>query len=331
MTRMKPSDADFKRLIANLDRYKPLSIVSAPTPVRRLSTLDPQRDLWLKDDSLTHSVYGGNKPRKLEYLLAEARSTSQEVITFGFESSNHALATAYHCSMLGISCHLVLVRGPDGMSESDQRLTKHKVEMLREFATSIKFVDSFVGAAWSGFTKKAFGLGRFFIIPPGGSNALGTLGYVRAGLELAKQIELGELSEPESIFLPLGTGGTATGLAIGIAAAGLSSRIRAVKVVPGPVNERARLKRLARAVQKMLPTFDANCFQLDNLELEREALGAGYAQPTPESIKAVETCFRLEGIKTENTYTGKAAALVLQDTNTSSALFWLTYSEFNSR
>src|SRR5689334_8961670 len=106
-----------QRLWAACDRFPRVPIVSAPTPVRRLGGIG--QDLWLKDDSLSHPVYGGNKPRKLEYLIARARESGRDILTTGFESSNHALATAYHASRFGVATHLVLVRGPGGLASAD--------------------------------------------------------------------------------------------------------------------------------------------------------------------------------------------------------------------
>src|SRR4051812_36692743 len=96
-----------------------IPIVREPTPVRRLSGAFTDQEVWLKDDGATHPLYGGNKPRKLEYLIAHAKEKGRALLTFGFETSNHGVATAIHCHENGVACELVLVRGPD-LSKASQ-------------------------------------------------------------------------------------------------------------------------------------------------------------------------------------------------------------------
>lgn len=306
-----------------------MQLIERFTPVRQLKQLFPDQEVWLKDDSQTHSAYGGNKPRKLEYLIARAKAAKKEIVTFGAESSNHALACSYHCSQHDVRCHLVLTKAPEGMTAADQALTKAKLDAVRRYASSIEIVESYKAAALRGVVKWARSFGRVMIVPPGGSNALGTLGYVRAGLELAEQVRAGLLPEPEVIVLPIGTGGTALGIAVGAAAAGLRSKILAVKVVPGPINERPRLSQLARQMKRLLPDFPKEAFKLENLEIDPTALGAGYSVPTDEGMSAVERWRAAEGVRIENVYTGKAAALLERALRGERrVLFWLTYSQY---
>src|SRR5262245_29798490 len=99
-----------RQLWESLDAIPRVSIVQAPTPVRRLEGLNPGGELWVKDDSQTHPLCGGNKPRKLEYLIASAKARRKGIVTFGAESSNHAVASVYHCGQHGVRCHVVLTR-----------------------------------------------------------------------------------------------------------------------------------------------------------------------------------------------------------------------------
>ncbi|MBI3555854.1 MAG: pyridoxal-phosphate dependent enzyme [Deltaproteobacteria bacterium] len=327
--------AKLSQLKQALDRLPRIPLVEMPTPVRKLARAFPGLEVWLKDDSHSHPIYGGNKPRKLEYLLARVKNKKQSVVTFGFESSNHAVATVYHCSQHGIPCHLVLVRGPEGMAPSDEALKEKKLALMRSLATSIETVDNYPQAARAGTRKWLLGLGKIRLIPPGGSNALGTLGYVRAALELAEQIERGELPPPKAIFVPLGTSGTAVGLAIGLAAAGLPTKVFAVKVVPGKINELPRLRWLARQVGKLVRELPRESLTLLNLAIEGSELGAGYGKPTKDGLRAVERWLSEEGVKLEPTYSGKAAAVLERYTgdgeNLSPILFWLTYSEYRGQ
>lgn len=320
------------RLREALEKIRRIDLVTGPTPVRKLARAFPDSEVWLKDDSISHPVYGGNKPRKLEYLIAKAQDRRQSVVTFGFESSNHAVATAYHCHQNNVPCHLILVRGPDGMSPADEKLKQQKLELMREFASSIETVESFSAATRKGMARWVRGFGSVRLVSPGGSNALGSLGYVRAALELVEQVERGECPLPSGIYVPLGTGGTVAGLASGLAACGVATRVHAVKVVPGPVNELPRLRWLARQMHKLLPKVDFEAFMLANVTIESDALGKGYGAPTQEGLRAVDRWIELEKIKLEATYSAKAAAVLERHVSmrqvASPAMFWLTYSEF---
>lgn len=322
-------DKTLEGLWKELEAIPRVSLVERVTPVRRLIKLFPNQEVWLKDDSQTHGVFGGNKPRKLEYLIAKAKSANKEIVTFGAESSNHALACSYHCMQNGVRCHLILTKAPEGMTEDDKEQTRAKLKALERYAASIEIVESYKAAAFRGAMKWARSFGRIMIVPPGGSNALGTLGYVRAGLELAAQVRAGELPEPELIVLPIGTGGTALGVAVGVAAAGLHSKVIAVKVVPGPINERLRLAQLSRQIRKLLPGYPKHAFELENLSIDPSALGAGYSIPTEEGMTAVAHWLATEGVRIENAYTGKTAALLTRALHGDKrVLFWLTYSGY---
>lgn len=328
-----------QKLFIALEKINRINLVCQPTPVRKLARAFPNGivgcDVWIKDDSISHPVYGGNKPRKLEFLIAKAKSKKQGVVTFGFESSNHAVATAYHCAQLGVPCHLILVSGPEGLSPADEAMRLKKLAVVEKFATSIETVSQFQSAARRGVKVWLKGLGRIRIIAPGGSNALGTLGYVRGALELAGQIANGELPEPARIFVPLGTGGTAVGLALGLGALGLKTKVIAVKVVPGSVNELPRLKWLARQTVKLLPELGTEQASLSNLIIDSSALGQNYGVPTHEGLRAIDRWESLEDVKLEATYTGKAAAVLdrwqnRQDDEIGPSLFWLTYSPLSA-
>ncbi|MEW6057915.1 MAG: pyridoxal-phosphate dependent enzyme [Bdellovibrionota bacterium] len=320
---------DFEELNRSLASQSRVAIVDRPTPVRRLSKLFPNDEVWLKDDSVTHPVYGGNKPRKLEYLIAQALKNKQEVVTFGFENSNHALAAAYHCKLRGVPCHLILVKAPSKMSDSDRRLLETKKQLVRKYAQSIHIVDNFAAAFVAGTLKWFSRFKKLMVIPPGGSNAVGTLGYVQAAIELAGQVHQRKLPEPEKLFVALGTGGTAVGLAIGLRAAGLKTKVHAVRVVPGSRTELPALKRLARRSGKIL-RLHPECFDLENLVVDSSALGAGYAAPTEESELAVQEWAKEEAVELETTYTGKVAAALKRELSknpsTGACVFWLTYS-----
>lgn len=198
------------RLQTDLDRV-PLG--NGPTPVRELTGLGESRGvarLWIKDDA-RYSEVGGNKARKLEWLLADARRRGRTtILTGGALGTNHGLATATFARRLGMRTVLVLAPQPE---------TEHvraQLERLRDSGAEIHVASglatSFLVAAWLMVARAGPGLRAPYLLPPGGSTPLGCVGYVRAALELGEQVAAGELPEPSHVVVALGSGGTAAGL-----------------------------------------------------------------------------------------------------------------------
>src|SRR3954463_5912887 len=197
------------RLEIELDRV-PLG--SGPTPVRELTELGSSRGeapLWIKDDG-KYSALGGNKARKLEWLLADARRRRKStILTGGAFGTNHGLATALFARGLGMRTVLVLPPQP----ETDH--VRAQLDRLRASGAEIHvargLVTSFLLAAWLTAARTGPGLELPYLVPPGGSTPLGCVGYARAAVELSEQVEAGGLPGPPHIVVPLGRGGTASG------------------------------------------------------------------------------------------------------------------------
>jgi D-cysteine desulfhydrase len=306
-----------------------------PTPVTDHSALAEQlgvRSLTVKRDDVTAIAYGGNKVRKLEYLLGAAREVgAASVITFGAWGSNHVLATAVHGGRLGFSVHAVL---------TPQHATGYlRHNLLADVAAGVAFhlAESFEAAprVAAGVRSELRAAGEEpFVIPFGGTNALGTTGFVNAAFELAEQIAAGALPEPHAVYVPLGSMGTAAGLALGFAAAGLATRVQAVRVVPAAPSDPDALARTVAEAVVLLRDADASFpgFSLSdlNLTVREEFLGEGYAIPTDECRSAVSLAAE-HGIGLETTYTGKALAALIADAADGSlaqkdVLFWDTYN-----
>ena len=302
-----------------------------PTPVQHCR--DGELRLWIKRDDLSHPLYGGNKLRKLEYLLGQAIARGhRSVATFGAAGSNHALATALHATALGLDCVCLLGEQP---SSPAVRRT-----LNRHLAIGTRLVP------WQGSRSRRLALYRRlfrgsrpacrpWIIPIGGSSWQGSVGFVNAARELARQVREGELPEPDLIYLPLGTMGTVAGLAAGLAAAGLGSRVVAVRVVIGKIADERRTRRLAVKTATLLnrldPRFPVPAPGNLNLEVRDEFLGEGYAVPTPAAEQAVRWAAEHAGLTLETTYSGKALSALLADARAGrlarrNVLFWNTYS-----
>jgi 1-aminocyclopropane-1-carboxylate deaminase/D-cysteine desulfhydrase-like pyridoxal-dependent ACC family enzyme len=311
-----------------------VGLVTAPTPVERADAMLPSPatgrvgELWVKRDDLTSPLYGGNKTRKLEFLLGEAlKDGRRAVITFGAYGSNHALATAVHASALGLEPHVVL---------SPQAPGPFAARTLRAHAglgTKLHLTDGWDGRRAAVEARRALVARDEIepaIIPMGGTNALGALGYVNAALEVLEQGCV-----PDVVYVAGGTLGTAVGLAIGFAAADVPTRVVAVRVTPGEVASDEFAAKLASDTVSLLRSLDAGFLAVDPaklaFELRHDWFEPGYGVVTPETTAAVAIA-GAQDVKLETTYTGKAFAAMLDDAEkarigvSDSVLFWDTYS-----
>lgn len=289
---------------------------SFPTAVQRAPRLDPE--LWIKRDDLTADSFGGNKVRALEFLLGDVRA-GDRVITAGAYGSTHALATAIHGHRLGARVELLL--WPQEMNATAVRVRARS----HAIADGVREVRSVPAAYLRGFAAKLHGA---HWIPPGGSTALGALGYVSAALELAEQVRDGQLPAPERIVVPFGSGGTSAGLLAGLALTDLQTRLVAARVVPRLVANRLRVLRLARATTRLLRRLTGEQLPLPSgsrLEIVQDVFGGAYGRETERGRAAADRCLEASGLRLDPTYSAKALAAALALAAGGPTLFWLTY------
>ena len=310
-----------------------LPLTNLPTPVDSapdMAGLIGLDKLWIKRDDLSADVYGGNKVRKLEYLIADALQTGCDaLITFGAIGSNHALATSIFAQRKGLSCYAVLI---------DQTMTPYISKTLKYHArigTVLIHADTFRKAQQAADEARANypgGPDRMCHVTWGGSSWLGTVGFVNAALELADQF--GPDEAPDKIYLASGSIGSSVGLALGLRLANLPTEVVSVRVVPAPDSDDRFISLFEETNRELhdrdhsFPIFDD---AMANVETRREFLGLGYAEPTAGSIEAIELISATEGLKLENTYTGKALAALVHDARETGRagrrpLFWNTYN-----
>jgi D-cysteine desulfhydrase len=307
-----------------------LALGEGPTPVRRLggAVARGRAEVWLKDDG-AYARHGGNKARKLEWLLGEARRRgARTVITGGALGTNHGLATALYARELGLRAVLVLVPQPE-----DEHV-RRQLGLIRATGAVVHRA----GGPARGFARAAALLARHspplpYLILPGGSTPRGCVGYVEAGLELGRQVRAGELPEPGRIVVAVGSGGTAAGLLLGLRLAELRSRLVCVLVNDLTPVSAAGVARMARRTGSLLRRRGAAIAKIplgaDEVELRREWLGEGYGHPTSEATAATEV-FASAGVTLDPVYTAKAGAALLA-LNGSGALgdgpvlYWHTY------
>jgi 1-aminocyclopropane-1-carboxylate deaminase/D-cysteine desulfhydrase-like pyridoxal-dependent ACC family enzyme len=306
-------------------------LANLPTPAEDVSVshASGQRTISIKHDELTGHLYGGNKVRKLEYLLKRAAERGRErVATFGTAGSNHALATALYAHELGFGCTCFLSH------QIKTPLVPATLNMhIRNGTEIVRYGGSYANRIAT--LRKNLWHRNVWVVPGGGSSWLGSVGFVNAGLELADQVSAGILSLPDRLYVATGTMGTAAGLAVGLALAGLQTEVQAVRVsVPDIMNEEA-LHRLISKIALMLRRIDDTIpDDLQNrvrIVVRHDFFAGGYARTNEATDAAVQFAQDQLGISLETTYTGKAMAALLEDLDNpefadQKFLFWNTYS-----
>jgi len=316
---MIPLHARFPALAAAVPH---LPFTAGPTPVERFG----RHDAWIKRDDRSALPYGGNKPRKLEFLLAEARRKGADrILTVGGTGSNHCLATSFHGSRHGFKVELLLIPQPvtDHVRMSLRLYAKYAAKMIR--GTTYDQAERVLAER-----RREYPAIEYF--PIGGSTPLGALGFVNAALELAGQVQAGALPAPERIVIAAGTCGTLAGLTLGLAIAGLPTRVTGIRVVDQVVTNRATVDGLMRGAQDLLarhvPEVARVTVAPDAYEIDERWYGEGYGHPTPEGTAAIRRFADEAGLPLEPTYTGKTAAALLArlDAPHGPLLYWHTFA-----
>lgn len=301
-----------------LDEQPRFPLARTPTPLHDAKRLrealgGPDRcpRILFKRDDLSDLALGGNKARKLEYLIGDARRKgARAVITTGGKQSNHARMTAAAAAIAGLKAALVLT--------TDEEAPEIQGNLLldRVLGAEVHFVrgaESKSGAAAEAEAEKviqlmasfeADGLRPYFI-ELGGSSAVGTLGYVDASRELTKQL-LEPGYEPTRLYYASGSRGTQAGLELGAQLFGASYRPIGIAVSDGEPEKRDHAVRIAREAAELLGVV-AN-IDPEQLITDQGYYGEGYAIPTAAGIEAIRIVARSEGVLLDPVYTGKAMA-----------------------
>lgn len=290
-----------------------MSEVSGTFPVVRAArtpaeTLEVDgRPLIVKRDDRTSPIYGGNKVRRLERLLEEARRRgATRVLTAGAAGSHHVLATAIFGRLAGLEVHAVLVPQP---------ASAHAEENLRAaLGAGLVALPAPLGLAPLVALRAAVGgarAARTFVVGVGGSSPVGALGYVDAVAELADDVARGRVPVPSHVVVALGSGGTAAGLCVGLERHGLPTRVRAVAIArPAPALFAAARALVVRTARRAGLGLRAVARAVARLEGDGRYVGAGYARPTAAGDEACRWA-EARGLAVEGTYTAKALAAAL--------------------
>jgi len=307
-----------------------------PSPVRLLPELapGPGPEVWLKDDGAYGAPHGGNKVRKLEWILPDVEARGRRtIVTVGGLATNHGLATAVWGRRRGLSTALALVDQPfdDHVRDQLERIRRSGARVYRTRGT----YRTYLAAPWILLRHSDLRRGRLpYFLTVGGSSPLGCLGYVEAALELADQVARGELPEPSHVVVALGSGGTAAGLAAGLRLAGLRTRVAGVIVNDRtPVDPRTVARLATRALVLMRSRgadVAVEAIAPGDLDCERDWLGAGYGHRTPAAEHVREVAWRRESLQLDPVYTAKAVAGLLELRERGAfgggpVLYWHTY------
>jgi 1-aminocyclopropane-1-carboxylate deaminase/D-cysteine desulfhydrase-like pyridoxal-dependent ACC family enzyme len=329
-----PLFVDFPRLKQNLPHR---NFGTYPTPVERLAGLGKElgiKNLFIKRDDKSSDLYGGNKVRKLEFILADALAKgATRSISFGYAGSNFTLATAVFASRVGIRPISIHLPQPNAKYVRKNLLYQRLVGAeLHQFPNMPLVIAGTLGIT----ARCLLTTGRLpDIIPAGGSSPIGVIGGMSGVSELKRQIEAGLLPAPDLIYVTIGSSGTAASLALGVKALGLSTKVVAVRVSALQYASFPKAKELADGASRILarwePAFEDLTLEEEDLTVIHDCIGDGYACFSEDGMAAVRLFREKCGIELEGTYTGKTAAALMHDAHAGrladkTVLFWNTYN-----
>jgi D-cysteine desulfhydrase len=308
-----------------------------PTPVEPAPWIAAGgNEVWMKRDDLSSDIYGGGKVRKIEWALANPPyDDDQPVLSVGGAGSSHLVALGLFLRASGRRLHALTF---------DQVLTPQAVTNLGVLVSTdarLWHVRSRLQLPWAWLAYRLWRRpdrsGTY--MTPGASTAVGCMGFVAAGLELAEQIESGVAPAPSTIFVAAGTAGTAAGLAVGLAIAGVSTHVRLVSSVERVALNRWMLLHKLTATHRELARRGLAAEHVEGgvsallgrtkvtWSIDHTQLGMGYGIPTAAGERALALAAD-NGVVLEGTYTAKCLAGLLADGGDARGpvLFWNTHA-----
>jgi L-cysteate sulfo-lyase len=293
-----------------LARFPRVRLTHAPTPLEPMPNLTRALggpELWIKRDDCTGLATGGNKTRKLEYLIGEALAQKAGVvITQGATQSNHARQTAAAAAKFGLACE-ILLEDRTGYTHQDYRRSGN-VLLDRLFGASVRHfqADTDMDAAMAARADELrIGGKRPYVIPGGGSNPVGALGYVTCALELTEQANVLGL-DIGLLVHATGSTGTQAGLLAGFEGARTGIPVLGIGVRAPRAVQEEKVHALANRTAELLGVPGA--VARERVVANCDYIGAGYGLPTAGMMEALELVARTEGIVLDPVYSGKAMA-----------------------
>jgi D-cysteine desulfhydrase len=283
---------------------------AGPTPLEpahRLSEHLGGPTIWLKRDDLLGLAGGGNKTRKLEFLVADALAQGADtLVTVGAVQSNHCRLTAAAAAHEGLKCRLVLEQRVPGSFDPKGGGNNLLFHLLGVESLDVVEAGVDLAARMQGHLDTLASQGRKgYALPGGGSNALGALGYAACAQELIHQaFALG--LKPDAIVAASGSAGTHAGLVAGLHGLGAGIPVQGISVRRPSLEQEGNVRRLADDTVTLLNL--GTPLSKDAVRVDDRFVGPGYSLPTPEMVEAVRLTAALEGVLLDPVYTGKAMA-----------------------
>ncbi|MBB3950054.1 D-cysteine desulfhydrase [Aureimonas jatrophae] len=294
----------------NLARFPRIFLAHLPTPLERMDRLSEALggpEIWIKRDDCTGLSTGGNKTRKLEFLMAEAVAQGADlVITQGATQSNHARQTAAFAAKLGMGCHILLEDRTGSRDPNYNRNGNVLLDHLHGATTETRPGGADMAAEMDAVAERLRGEGRrVYVIPGGGSNPTGALGYVNCAFELVGQLNDRALPV-DHLVTATGSAGTHAGLITGLKAINAQIPLLGFGVRAPKERQEANVFDLAcRTAEKLgCPGVVAR----EDVVADCDYVGAGYGVPREDTIEAIALFAQLEGILLDPVYSAKAAA-----------------------
>lgn len=297
----------------HLSRFPRIRLAHLPTPLEPLPRLSAELggpEIWIKRDDCTGLSTGGNKTRKLEFLMGEALEAGADtVVTHGAIQSNHARQTAAAAARLGLACHLLL-EDRTGMRDEDYvRNGNVLLDRLHGATVEWRGPGLDMNAELEALAERLRAGGRrVYVIPGGGSNPTGALGYVNCAFELVAQAnDMGLVVD--HVVHATGSAGTQAGLVAGLRAMNAGIPVLGIGVRAPKAEQEERVFELARATAAKLGCAEA--VRRGDVVANCDYVGRGYGIPTPGALEAIALFARLEGILLDPVYSAKGAAGLL--------------------
>jgi L-cysteate sulfo-lyase len=294
----------------HLARFPRIRLAHLPTPLERLDRLSRElggAEIWIKRDDCTGLATGGNKTRKLEFLMAEALAMEAgTVMTQGATQSNHARQTAAAASKLGVACHLLL-EDRTGSNDHNYNLNGNVLLDHLHGATVEKRPGGLdMNTEMEVVAQRMRDEGRkVYVIPGGGSNPTGALGYVNCAMELVDQANNAGLAI-DHIVTATGSAGTQAGLVVGLKAINAQIPLLGIGVRAQKAAQEENVFNLAKRTAEKLGCPDV--VRCDDVRADTNYVGKGYGIPGSDTLEAIRMFAALEGILLDPVYSGKAAA-----------------------
>ncbi|MFO0553176.1 MAG: pyridoxal-phosphate dependent enzyme [Polyangiaceae bacterium] len=287
-----------------LARRPRIELTDRPTAIEQLPAFGSR--VWVKREDRVSSVYGGNKVRRWEWLLGEARARgATEVMTVGGLGSSQVTSVAVHAGAAGFKVSAVL------FDQLESAFVSEALELDARAGAAVSAVGGIARAVLS--TTRRLGRHRgdpsLYFIAPGASGPVANVAYVDCALEIGEQVAAGIAPRPDRVVVACGSGGTAVGLSIGFAMLGWPTVVTAVRITDLVASNALTLGAMAFATTRLLRREGFTGRRLrPRFEIDHRFIGRGYGYATPEAERGARRFAELFGVAGEVTYSGKALA-----------------------